>query len=288
MTAFLLKLLALVTMMIDHTGAVLGDSMSMSYLSPPVYDLMRTIGRAAFPIYAFFLVEGFRRTHSRPNYALRLLGCGVLSQLPYAFTVNAWVRTIPELPAWHAFTMLNILFTLLMGLLLLCWLEWAAPRRAMRTWGAAAGCGVFAALLYLSTLYEPALFFGAAAVLIAVAKLSGRTVGAGDQLARLGLFLLAVHELRRFLPIEFDYGSYAFLLFAALYWAKTPRRCALIVAAWGLIVYSGLWWQVAVVACAAAMLACYNGKRGPDDHRLFYWAYPAHLFVLWGVVALLS
>ena len=37
---------------------------------------------------------------------------------------------------------------------------------------------------------------------------------------------------------------------------------------------------------AAVLVLFYNGQRGPDDHRLFYWAYPAHLTVLWAISAL--
>ena len=44
----------------------------------------------AFPIYTFCLVEGFRHSHDLRRYGGRLLLLGVISQLPYAFTLNRW------------------------------------------------------------------------------------------------------------------------------------------------------------------------------------------------------
>ncbi len=65
LTAFHLKMAALITMVIDHTAAALT-------LPRGVDTLMRSIGRMAFPIYAFFIAEGCRYTRSRERYMLRL------------------------------------------------------------------------------------------------------------------------------------------------------------------------------------------------------------------------
>ena len=65
LTAFHLKMAALITMVIDHTAAALT-------LPRGVDTLMRSIGRMAFPIYAFFIAEGCRYTRSRERYMLVL------------------------------------------------------------------------------------------------------------------------------------------------------------------------------------------------------------------------
>ena len=75
-----LKAVAVVTMLIDHIAALVLISDSV-YTSAAVtflgqgyswYYIMRCIGRIAFPIYVFLLVEGFIHTRSRFHYGLSL------------------------------------------------------------------------------------------------------------------------------------------------------------------------------------------------------------------------
>jgi len=65
-----LKIVALVTMVIDHIGA---------YLLPNVIFL-RIIGRISFPIFAFMVAEGCRYTKNKKRY---LLNMAVLSAVTY-------------------------------------------------------------------------------------------------------------------------------------------------------------------------------------------------------------
>ena len=90
-----LKIIALVFMFIDHTGAV---------VFPQVPEL-RMLGRIAFPIYCWCLIVGFHYTRSVPKYLLRILAVGLLVQPLYAYVMN------------HAITKPNIFLTLFMGLL---------------------------------------------------------------------------------------------------------------------------------------------------------------------------
>ena len=69
-----LKLIAMLTMTIDHIGVIL----------LPQYRILRIIGRLAMPIYAFMIAEGCHYTHDRRAYFLRLLGLAILCQVVYA------------------------------------------------------------------------------------------------------------------------------------------------------------------------------------------------------------
>ena len=71
-----LKLIALVSMTIDHIG----------YFLLPQYKLLRILGRIAFPIFAYMIAEGCRYTSNRLRYFLGILGLGILVQLLFWYT----------------------------------------------------------------------------------------------------------------------------------------------------------------------------------------------------------
>ena len=71
-----LKLIALVSMTIDHIG----------YFLLPQYTLLRILGRIAFPIFAYMIAEGCRYTSNRLRYFLGILGLGILVQLLFWYT----------------------------------------------------------------------------------------------------------------------------------------------------------------------------------------------------------
>ena len=79
-----LKLIACITMLIDHFAAVLLlELLPMTQGTVDLYYILRIIGRFAFPIYCFLMAEGAHYTRSPKKYALRLAVGAVLSELPY-------------------------------------------------------------------------------------------------------------------------------------------------------------------------------------------------------------
>ena len=76
LTGYHLKLIALITMFIDHITVVLVPSGT-------VYLVLRGIGRISFPIYVFLIAEGCRYTSDRFKYAMRLGLFALISEIPY-------------------------------------------------------------------------------------------------------------------------------------------------------------------------------------------------------------
>jgi hypothetical protein len=97
-----LKLLALALMTLDHIGGVMGrDNLGT------LYQPLRAVGRIAFPIYCFLLVEGFFHTRSLQKYLGRLLLAACLSEVPFCLGLYR------RFPASRS----NVMLTLVLGLM---------------------------------------------------------------------------------------------------------------------------------------------------------------------------
>ncbi len=116
-----LKVIAMTAMLIDHLAAFILQ-FNTSFVEPLFtiggrsvswYMLMRLVGRIAFPLFAFLLVEGFLHTRDRRRYGRNLLIFALISELPWNLT--------------HTGTLLcgsqNVFVTLLLGYLGLCVVE---------------------------------------------------------------------------------------------------------------------------------------------------------------------
>ena len=100
-----LKLMAMITMLIDHFAYGIYYRF---YEIDELYRIMRLIGRLAFPVYCFLLVEGFFHTRDFRKYGIRLLILATISELPFDISVNMHQSF---------FDYNNVIFTLLIGLL---------------------------------------------------------------------------------------------------------------------------------------------------------------------------
>lgn len=90
-TLFTLKIIAIITMFLDHYYRIIGGPEWLSIL-----------GRLAFPIFAFSISEGYSHTKNVNKYLMRLLNFAIIIQLPNFLGFQ-------EYP-------LNIFFTLALGL----------------------------------------------------------------------------------------------------------------------------------------------------------------------------
>ena len=91
-------------MALDHTGAVLYPSQIW----------LRCLGRIAFPIFCFLIVEGFFHTHDVRRYMGRLGVFALISEIPYDLAFRG-------VPLEYAHQ--NVFFTLLIGIGMMVLLE---------------------------------------------------------------------------------------------------------------------------------------------------------------------
>ena len=112
--AFQLKCIAIVTMFIDHVGAILF----------PGELIFRYIGRISFPIFCFLLIEGFSHTRDIRKYMIRLAIFALISEIPYDLAFRH---------TWFDIERQNVFFTLLIGIVMMYALERCAtwPEKAI-------------------------------------------------------------------------------------------------------------------------------------------------------------
>lgn len=104
MNGLTLKIIAMVTMLIDHITAVLIPEDTLAYM------IGRSIGRLAFPIFCFLLVEGLLHTKDIRKYLLSLGIFALLSEIPFDL---AFAQSFtPSSSQYHQ----NVFFTLFIGL----------------------------------------------------------------------------------------------------------------------------------------------------------------------------
>lgn len=118
---FSLKMIAVISMMIDHSAAgILRLLINSGRLDggtfgrekwANVYYIMRDIGRIAFPIFCFLLVEGFCYTRNKAKYLVRLFLFALISEIPFDLGLHGQLIDLENQ---------NVFFTLFLGMCALC------------------------------------------------------------------------------------------------------------------------------------------------------------------------
>jgi hypothetical protein len=118
----ILKITAIITMFIDHIGAAILYFIPTLFLLNPenhkklelFYGISRNIGRIAFPLFCFLLVEGFVHTKNVKKYMLRLFVFALVSEFPFDLAFYDGL----------AFVHQNVFWTLLLGLITIYGIDW--------------------------------------------------------------------------------------------------------------------------------------------------------------------
>lgn len=302
-TGATLKWIAIITMLIDHIGAaILEPYMGGEFgpmptkvlgLNPMIWDfIIRGIGRVAFPIFIFLMVEGFFYTRNRKKYAIRLGLFCLISEIPFNLGFHPQDMEIySDLPRLKFidfdYTYQNVFFTLFIGFLTIWVMKvvtdyFAQRKMRLKPVGACTPEGV--ALDGIEDEEEESLDdetdsdreekasetasgFGAITAEVVCEKLL------------LGLVIFTGCALAHFLHT--DYGFSGVLAIVVCYIVKKRGGKYVGQMAAPVIVLSLMNMFEAVAFLDLALVASYHGKKGKNIGKYFFYIfYPAHLLIL--------
>lgn len=258
-TGYHLKLIALITMLIDHIAAVviwrvyvasfaitasmqisdgIGDKIVVWVANNQdmvysVYEMMRYIGRMAFPIYCFLLVEGFLHTRSVKKYAMRLFLFALVSEIPFDLALTG---------TWWNTQYSNVFFTLIIGLLMIWALSYV--EKFYEFWKEKNWDKFLGNLIFVVTGGFVAIVLGGFADIV----------------------------------LKTDYGMAGVFAIGVIYMLRNFKEAGFAMSILLLSVMSSSSEILALLMLIPLMR--YNGARGKNTKYLFYAFYPVHLFVL--------
>lgn len=142
-----LHIIAMILMLFDHMWATL-------FLDQ---KWMTCIGRIAFPIFAFMIVEGLTYTHNTKKYLIRLLIAAIISEIPFNLMYNGTV-----IYPFHQ----NVIWTFLMAALLILMIEKAKETNKLwLTILASSGAIILGTILGTVTMVD---YYGAGVVTVLI------------------------------------------------------------------------------------------------------------------------
>lgn len=277
-----LKIVALICMVIDHTGATLF----------PQCNILRSIGRISFPLYAFLLSQGCKHTHSMERYLLGLGIFALISEIPYDLAFGNPINFMDQT---------NIFYTLFLSAACIYIYDSIKKQKTLVQLLAFAVCLLFLfmewiLLTFITGEHLPSLvlmFSYIMGMIICCAHIFNRqkiTNPKSNLFMRIfpGLSILPVFLLASF--IDCDYGIWGIALISLLYLAKSIKISAVIMAMllipyYGQNIYSNIVSLEAVrdmcFSLLSILLVClYNGRHGSKKKWIYYWAYPGHILLL--------
>lgn len=260
-----LKLIAIITMFIDHAGAtviraiaahpaVVSDNARRALWSD-IYSVSRDIGRIAFPIFCFLIVEGFLHTRNVRKYAQRLFLFALLSEIPFDLALKG---------NWYFPAKQNVYFTLLIGLLVLVGFEYVCGPVGRRK---QENDSMKGSEKQTDTPMGNVVS-GRSHPTEAAAK--GNIPAAARPVLCLVILAAGMYLAYR---INTDYNFKGVFLIAILYLLHNDRTLQCFGGAAGVA-----WEMPAPVAFLPVYL--YNGTRGLRMKYFFYFFYPVHLLLL--------
>lgn len=269
-----LKTVALVLMVLDHihyffefTGWV------------PIWFSM--LGRLSAPLFLFCTVEGFAHTHDRKRYVLRIWAIGTAMAALEFFMIYAGAFRRGD-----GFYPQNAIFQ---DLVLLCviWqgIDWLREKKIAKGAAAIAAvlCWPYMVVVFL-LLFPQVQDMPIASAVVAFLMTSPLPMWTAVTDGSWGFLLggVLLYALRGHRQVQLGVWALNALLWdLVLPFAMVRAQADFVWTQMFTDYYE--WFGVA----AAVLMGLYNGRRGSGHKQLFYWFYPAHIYLLYGASCLL-
>ncbi len=251
------------TMFLDHAAVALIVGSGLRDASPffeAIGLAMRLIGRMAFPLFAFLLVQGILYTKCWRKYALRLAVFAVVSEVPFDLVASGRV--------WDPAAQ-NTLVTLLIGVVCLRGIM------ALETWTSGAEC---------RSEGSPGSLGGTSGGRMPI----GGSVEADGSLVRRRMFgafgqcLIALLAMMVAELLRADYGAMGILLILELYFSRFQPQVRVVVGGMVLLAMYAPYFEYTLAASVAfCFINRYNGEKGKPLGYAAYAFYPVHLIGLY-------
>lgn len=293
LTGATLKLIACITMFIDHSAAIILERYldtlapdSSEYWSVYGIDLLlRLIGRIAFPIFVFMLIEGFTHTRCKWKYALRLFIFALVSEIPFNLGFKNQMFT---------FAYQNVMFTLLIGFLGIWFIDVIKEKKinawigylaivlsslitgayfCQITWNLLPGFG-FVPL----RISEFLIILGVIAIITVVVLLIINSKKTFNDLAVLSIGLFTIVALGILADLlNTDYGAIGIFAIGLMYAFRGQNKKAF---AFGLVPLTIGSFIEGFAYLDLLFIGHYNGEKGKSNKYAFYLFYPYHILLI--------
>ena len=301
LTSFGLKLIAIITMFIYHCGAVFVERKMVQIrwsvpdpFSDPTYtalstvdSIMRSIGRIAFPLFIFLLVQGFMHTRSRLRYAVRLGLFALISEVPFDMAFKNTYFTM---------SYQNVFFTLFLGFLFMCAADFIYKKHIAPWLGylgivlSSVAVGFFCAIVinnigysyFALTPLDGFKLLVLSAILAAITVIVEILICRKKPFEELSKFSLTLLALTVFVicagALSTDYSAGGVLAIAVAYAFRENKSKSIVGAVITLALTCGFIEAIAIVDYF--FVQKYNGEKGKSMKYFFYAFYPCHLLII--------
>lgn len=258
-TDFQLKWLALILMVMDHTHYFFG-------FTGKIPDWFSMLGRLSAPLFLFCLLEGFVHTRDRKKYFLRIYAIAVGMGLLQFFFLSIVRRPDGFVPQNQMLATFSILLVMLQGI------DWCGQKK----WGRGLCAILFpAAWPFIGLGIIQVVPAAAQAVILlhySILPMHLSIMDGGTYFILEGILLYVFRKRRALQAVVFF--VLALVLEGVLPFLLTPGATA------DMLFTQMYGWMSGF---AAIPMFLYNGKRGKGSKKLFYWFYPAHVYLLYGI-----